>query len=141
MQIKTRSRKVLRQGAACVEFALVAPLFILFIFAILEFGRIMFVQQVLVQTSRDGARHAIINGSTIENTRDLVAGQLGDSAIAVDRNRITVAPDPATAAAGDQITVTVTVPYQDVNCLPGFTMFGGNIDLQSSTTMRRETSN
>jgi Flp pilus assembly protein TadG len=33
-----------RQGAAVVEFALVAPLFFLLVFGIIEFGRLIMVQ-------------------------------------------------------------------------------------------------
>ena len=77
----TRRRR--RRGAAAIEFALVAPLFLLFIFAMIEFGRMMMVQQVLIQASRDGARHAIVNGATVEDTRELIQQQLSELNIEV----------------------------------------------------------
>lgn len=133
-----RSRKTKRRGAAVIEFAVVAPIFFLFIIGLIEFGRVMMVQQILVQTSRDGARHAIVNGSTIETTRDLVQQQVASSSVTVERDAITVGPDPSTAGAGDQITVTVTVPFEDVTWLPGATWLN-DLELSGSTTMRRET--
>jgi Flp pilus assembly protein TadG len=138
MQRVRRSIRGKRWGAAAVEFAIVAPIFLLFIFAMVEFGRMMMVQQIIVQTARDGARHAIVNGSTVETTRDLVEQQLTDNTVTVERDAITVDPNPATAAAGDQITVTVTIPFGDVTWLPGGSLLN-RVDLQASTTMRRET--
>ena len=46
-----------------VEFALVAPLFFLLIFGIIEAGRFMFYYETLNGATREGARFAIVNGS------------------------------------------------------------------------------
>jgi TadE-like protein len=50
-------------GQALVEFALVIPLMLLFIFAIVDFGRVIYMYSVLSDVAREGARYAIVHGS------------------------------------------------------------------------------
>ena len=57
----SRSRRRTR-GQALVEFALVAPVFFLILFAIIEAGRFMFYYETLNNATREGARYAIVNG-------------------------------------------------------------------------------
>jgi hypothetical protein len=45
------------------EFALVAPLFFLLLFSIVEFGRYVYTVQILNESAREGARYAIVHGS------------------------------------------------------------------------------
>ncbi len=53
-----------RQGAAAVEFAIVAPVFFLMVFGMIEFGRAIMVKQVMTNAARDGARLAILDSPT-----------------------------------------------------------------------------
>jgi Flp pilus assembly protein TadG len=62
-----RSRKRKTRGQALVEFALVAPLFFLFMFAIIEGARFVFYNEMLNNATREGARYAIVHGG---NTKD-----------------------------------------------------------------------
>lgn len=50
------------RGQAMVEFALVAPLFFLLLFSIIEFGRAVYYIQMLNNAAREGARYAIVHG-------------------------------------------------------------------------------
>ena len=52
-----------RRGQALVEFALVAPLFFLLLFGIIEAGRFIFYYETLNNATREGARYAIVNGA------------------------------------------------------------------------------
>ena len=45
-----------------VEFALVAPLFFLLLFSIIEFGRAVYYIQMLNNAASEGARYAIVHG-------------------------------------------------------------------------------
>ncbi len=49
-------------GQALVEFALIAPLFFLLLFGIIEAGRFIFYYETLNNATREGARYAIVNG-------------------------------------------------------------------------------
>jgi hypothetical protein len=51
-----------RLGQALAEFALVAPIFFLLLFAIIEGGRLIFYYHTLGNATREGARYAIIHG-------------------------------------------------------------------------------
>ncbi|MDH5242366.1 MAG: pilus assembly protein [Chloroflexota bacterium] len=46
-----------------VEFAMVAPLFFLLLFGIIEAGRFIFYYETLNNATREGARYAIVNGA------------------------------------------------------------------------------
>jgi hypothetical protein len=50
------------KGQALAEFALVAPIFLLIIFAIIEGGRFVFFYEMLSSATREGARYAIVHG-------------------------------------------------------------------------------
>jgi Flp pilus assembly protein TadG len=53
---KRRSR-----GQALAEFALIAPLFFLILFGIIEAGRYIYYYEVLNNATREGARYAIVH--------------------------------------------------------------------------------
>ena len=55
-------RRVRRRGQAHVEFSLVAPIFLLLLFSIVEFGRAVYYIQILNNAAREGARYAIVHG-------------------------------------------------------------------------------
>ncbi|MHB8892689.1 MAG: TadE/TadG family type IV pilus assembly protein [Candidatus Limnocylindrales bacterium] len=51
------------RGQALVEFAIVAPLFFLLLFTLIEFGRAVYYIQILNNAAREGARYAIVHGA------------------------------------------------------------------------------
>ena len=57
-----RHRKGAR-GQALPEFAIIAPLFFLLLFGIIEAGRFIYYYEVLSNATREGARYAIVNGA------------------------------------------------------------------------------
>ena len=124
-----------RRGAAVVEFAVVAPVFFLMIIGFIEFGRALMVKQVLVNASRVGAREAVVTGATSSTV--VTAVQSYASNVAVPNTAVTTIPDPATAATGSMITVTVGVNYDQVSWLPAPWFLGGQT-LTASSTMRKE---
>jgi TadE-like protein len=50
-------------GQALVEFSLVAPMFFLLLFGIIEGGRFIYYYETLSHATREGARYAIVNGA------------------------------------------------------------------------------
>ncbi len=128
-----------RQGAAAVEFAVIAPVFFLMLFGMIEFGRAIMVQQILTNASREGARVAVLDSPTptagLVNTT--VTNYLHNAGI----SGATVTMDPAeptTAGYGESVTVTVQIPYRSVSWLPPI-LLGTNTNLRAGTVMRRET--
>jgi len=119
-----------------VEFAIVAPIFIMLLFGIIEYGRMVMVQQVITNASREGARRAVLDGATTGEVETIVDEYMMSSA--VNGATITVSPDPPNSAgSGEPVSVTVFVPFTEVSWLPA-PMFLGNTELQARTVMRRE---
>lgn len=129
----SRSRK--RRGVAAVEFAIVAPFLILLVFGIIECGRAIMVQQVLTNASREGARRAILEATTTSEVTTIVSDYLTNGSIA--GATVTVSPTPLSSAGfGDPVTVTVSVPYDQVSWIPPW--FMGGRTLSASTQMHAD---
>ncbi len=112
------------------------PVFFLLVFGMIEFGRMVMVQQVITNASREGARQAVLDGATTNEVRNAVNSYLTSGAI--KGATITVSPNPpSNAAFGDPVSVTVSVPFNQVSWLPS-PMFLGGKTLTASTVMRRE---
>jgi Flp pilus assembly protein TadG len=124
-----------RRGIATVEFAIIAPLFFLLVLGCIELGRALMVQQILTNASRAGARNAVTLAGT-ESSAITAAEDFADGAsvAAVD---VAVSPPPQNASAGDMITVTVTVPYDEVTWVPAPWFMGGKT-LSATSVMRKE---
>lgn len=68
------------RGQAVIEFAMVLPLLLIVGFIITEFGRALWVKNVLTQAAREGARKAVINEVGGGNsTADLKAVTVGEN--------------------------------------------------------------
>jgi len=120
-----------------VEFAVVAPVFFLLVFGMIEYGRMVMVQQILTNGSREGARRAVLDGVSTSDVTTAVEDYLADSSISGASVTVTTnAPVPPDYA--ESMTVTVDVPFTQVSWLPS-PMFLGSQTLSASTTMRRET--
>ena len=135
----SRRRRFARQrhGAAVVEFALVAPLFIMLVFGILEYGRMVMVQQVLTNAAREGARAAVLDGATSTSVTAKVNAYLNGAS--VPNATVTVEPsNPSSAPMGDPVTVTAQVTFGQVSWLPSPMYISSSQALRSSCVMRRE---
>jgi hypothetical protein len=117
-----------------VEFAVVAPVLLLFVFGIIEFGRAIMVQQMLTNASREGARLAVLDGTTTAEIEATVTGYLAT----IQGEQIDVDPNPpSNAGFGDPVSVTVSVGFDQVSWLPT-PMFLNGRNLSATTVMRRE---
>jgi Flp pilus assembly protein TadG len=125
-----------RRAAAAVEFALVAPVFFLLVFGMIEYGRMVMVQQVITNASREGARIAVLDGSTTTEVTTRVNEYLTSGSIS--GATVTVSPNPpSNAEFGDPVTVSVSIPFSQVSWLPS-PMYLGATTLTATTIMRRE---
>ncbi len=130
------SRRRGRRGAAMVEMAIMLPLLILFIFGQIEMARLGMAEQLLTAAAREGARTAVIDGSTQADVQARVNAMLSGSGINVG----TVTPTPsnwATSPAGTSVTVTLTVPYSTVKWINAPVYLNIN-NLTASATMSSE---
>lgn len=124
-----------RRGAAAVEFAMVAPIFFMLCIGMIEIGRAIMVQQVLINAARVGARRAVMLSSSTSAVTSTVSDYT--TGVGVPTVTTTVTPDPATAEAGTAITVTTSVSYASVSWVPAPRFMGGKT-LSSTSVMRKE---
>jgi Flp pilus assembly protein TadG len=124
-----------RRAAAAVEFAIVAPVFFLLVLGMIEYGRMVMVQQVLTNASREGARAAVLDGADWPEVEALVTSYLTSGSIS--GATVTKPSNFDTAEFGDPMTITVSVPFNQVSWLPSPMYLGGKT-LSATTIMRRE---
>jgi len=134
-----------RLGAAAVEFCFIAPILVTLILAMIEFGRVMMVMEVLTNAAREGCRVGVLPGSATSDVTTDVNNYLNNSNISASNATTTVyvnggVADPSTAVAGDQVKVTVSVPFNNVSWLP-VPLFMGGKTLTASVVMRKESNN
>lgn len=122
-----------RRGVAAVEMALVAPLFMLMVLGIIEFGRYLMVGQLVTNAAREGARMAISGYFTEAEVREDVMNFVTES-VGIDEDQVSFEIETASgetifdADAKDLITVRVAVRFVDVTFLPFLGEGGGGTD-------------
>lgn len=114
--MKKRNRKnrlqTSRRAATAVEFAMIAPILFLTLFACVEFGRIMLVQSFVEQSAFEAARNVTVVGATKTEAEEIAKQELSVLGITP---KVTVAPMNHGITQNDineltdQIAVTVEV--------------------------------
>ena len=90
-------------GVAIVEFVLVLPFFVAFLFMILEFGRAFYTWSVMSEAVREGARKGAIelNSTQAVNVAKTTANNflagVSMSNVTVEANMVTVSNPPVNA--------------------------------------------
>ena len=138
-----------RLGAVTVEMALVLPIFTTLVFGIIEFGRGFMVGQLVTNAAREGARRAIVDGSTNSDVTTFIQNFMHTSAnVATGDTSVTITVTPATGnpanpgnsvaacQSRDLITINVIVPFNKVALITGKYLAGKNLTGQAS--MRHE---
>ena len=119
-----------------VEFAVVAPVFFLLVFGMIEFGRVVMVQQLLTNASREGARLGVLTDSTDTQVKSRVVSYLSGANITIATSNVNVAY-ASDSSSGESVTVTVSVPFNQVSWLPTPIFLNGKT-LSAASGMRRE---
>ena len=130
-----------RAGAHLVEFALVLPVFVLFMLGFLAISRSMMVSSLLTNAARAGCRVGVAtnpNRST-QNVTDTVDALLQGQAISGYATTVlvihadgTTSTDVSSAQSGDIIYVSISIPAGSAACLPGLPFVTGNLTGQFS---------
>ena len=120
-----------QNGATVVEFAIVVPLVVVFIFGIIEFSLLLYNKAMITNVSREGARAGIVFATTRPSEADIQAvvssygashlinfdsSQLHSTTVQhTDSDNTILGLDAAIAAdkvdSGEILTVTVTYDY------------------------------
>jgi len=143
-----RSGTLLRRGVAAVEMALVLPVFIAVVLGIIEFGRAMWVSNLVTNSAREGGRMAVLDGSSNAQVKqaisDFLTSTLGVSSGDITTT-ITITPytgnaNPANECANahsrDLISISVALPFNKVALVSGNYLNGKT--LTGKCAMRHE---
>jgi len=129
---KSHSRASSENGQAMVEFAMVLPILLLIMFAVVEFGMAFWTYQQVSAAASEGARRAIVSRSYSDcNARVQTAVQNASPKLNAGSMNVSTV---STWTPGDPVTVTVTYP-ENITIL-GITMYSAN--LTGRRTMRVE---
>ena len=142
---KRLQRRILNNqtGSSAVEFAMVLLPLSLLMFGMVDFGRMLWSQEVLTNAVREGARQATLFQNTngqgdIQTIVDeyLVAGGVDSTGLDVQLNPTQVAPGPPPVTA---INVSATLPWNYL-VIGGLVSAGGlnKSQLTASAVMRQE---
>jgi Flp pilus assembly protein TadG len=102
-------------GQSAVEFALVLPLFIAFVFLIVEFSRTFNAYNDINQMAANGVRLAAVN--RYPGAAALIAAEADTGAVQNGAN-VQLSYPNGTCAQGDPVRVTVTTPISILSLKP-----------------------
>ena len=118
---------------------MVASLFFVLVLGLVELGRGIMVQHLMTNAARQGCRVAVIEGKATSNVNAAVLSVLTPQGISGDTVSVQVndvAANASTANAGDEISVTVSIPTATVCWVPSANFLFGTIS--GKYTLRRE---
>ena len=131
-----------QRGVAAVEFALIAPVFFMMLFGLLEFGQAFWKQQIITSVVREAARYGVVAADPRPS-----AGQITTKAqerltdVGLDSASSTITIKGAGGDAGDALTVLVEYPagFKFLHKFIGLaTNDGSNIMLSATMVMELE---
>jgi Flp pilus assembly protein TadG len=127
------SRYAERSGVTVVEFAIVAPIFFLFLLASFEFGWMNILRHTADNAAYEAARTAMVPGAT---AADAVAKANSILSVVKARNATVTVTPPVITESTDHVTVAVDVPMgSNALVVPRFT---GTKTIHCSATLRTE---
>jgi Flp pilus assembly protein TadG len=142
MLLRKRAMKVegdREKGQSLAEFALVVPIFLLLIFAIVDFGMGFHAYITVTNSAREGARVGAVgsDAATIET-------RVRDTADSLNQANLTVTVTNAQGTPGESVVVDTSYQYSFLTPLAGIVQFisgdsiGPTLTLSSSADMRLE---
>ena len=111
------------RGAVAVEFALVVPLLLVFLFSIISVSRAFQVQATLSGAAREAARAMAIQND-VGAARSAAVFAASTSEIPLSASAVSISPSTCTGASPTtNITVTITYQFQPAGSFAGGVAF------------------
>lgn len=139
---RTTNRLPKRRGVAMVEMAFVLPILLLLLVGILEMGRVVMINQVATNATREACRRAIIPGATDSAVLAVCNNYLDRGGISSNGRSVQIlnggGSSSSLTAIGslEPVSVRVIIPFDENTW--GFTQLLGGRSFTSTVTMRRE---
>lgn len=119
------------RGSVAVEFALLLPILLLVLLALVQVGALARDQLVLTQASRAGAREAAVTSSV-----EAVYEAVRSAAVGLDPERVVIEV-AWSGQRGSPVTVSLAYEAPVASPLAGW-LLPSSVTLASSATMRQE---
>ena len=140
-----------RSGTTVVEFAFIAPVFILMLFGLLEFGRAVMLKQIVTDVASEGCRTAVVSkGKTTQDVHDAITATLQGRSVpepAIHAIHIEEQPlgggdftdvsDLSDVERGQPIRVTIEIQLGATSWLPNV-FFSDATIIDGQAQMKRE---
>ena len=141
-----------RRGAAVLEFAIVAPLFALWLLGMIELSRAMMVKVILSDAARKGCRTGIYrdkaNSDIVSDCTDVVrdnnftSGQfnpnsVGSISITVTDPNGHALNDALDAPSGSIVSVQVSIPVASITWVPSIFMPAASLESETVVMMKQ----
>lgn len=125
--------RVHRRGATVAEFAIVAPVLLLVMFAMFEFSRMNVIRHTADNAAYEAARMAMVPGATVEDA--VAEARRLMSTVGARGVSVNVTPDEIDTST-DEVVVEVTAPMNaNAIVVPRFTR---DAVIRSRATLRTE---
>jgi Flp pilus assembly protein TadG len=121
-------------GAALVEFTILAPVFFLITFGIIEFGSIFFVQNTMVNAAREASRSMAVQGLTSAQAQTIAMNYLTGYTQPFTYN---IRDNCLDSPKAQEVTVTITTDAASASLVNYLGLFTGKT-LSSKVIMRKE---
>jgi Flp pilus assembly protein TadG len=126
------------RGQAMLETAMTLPLVLVVCVGIFEFGRAYQTWQILTNAAREGARLAVLPGSTVTNVQDRVRQYLTSGEVSNPSSAsvaVTTGSVPMGSATTPSSIVTVSYPYSFIVLQPVVRLLVSTSNVGSAFTM------
>ncbi len=124
----TSGRRHKERGDSLAEFALIIPVLLLIVIAILDFGRAIYAYSVVSNSAREGARYGVIEGHTDAG----IETRVRESAVGLDQSQFTRIDVTRTITT---VNVVVGYNFELITPLVAQVIGRSSIPLASSATM------
>ncbi len=134
-----KARSEGEKGQSLAEFALLVPIFLILVFAIVDFGMGFHAWITVTNSAREGARLAAVGGDSAS-----VEQRVRDTADTLDQSKLTVTVTNAQGQPGESAVVDVDYQYDLITPLAGLVQFvsgnsiGPTLTFSSTADMRIE---
>lgn len=128
------------RGAAAVEFAIVLPLLVFLVLAVIDFGRLLFTEISIGSASREAARAASLGLSVTQAQAAALAAAPGAAGLAAMGSGSPLSVNLATpacssATSGDTATATVQATFRWITPIGLVRVFDADADRGSTQTL------
>lgn len=138
MRCRTIKKATVRRGLSTVEAALTAPVILVLILGIIEYGWLFAKAADVNNACRIGARTASLGGRTAADVNASVLASLTAAGLEDSGYTLTLSPaEPSDVSSGQAVTVTLSIPYANI-AIANSVLIPTPTNLSTTVVMARE---